>query len=343
MALLSRRRAAADREDGRPAPDEAPLEDQSIPEPERSEPRIPDPGLGDLTFRDWLAVVKRSGKQMLADNMMMISSALAYSTFFAIPSTLLVVVGLFTLIASPSTITSLITSLHGVMPGQATQLLSQSLHRLDGQPNATLTMTIVGFVLALWSTTGAMTSYMTALNLAYERKDRRNFFKKRFVAVAMVACIAGAFLLIAVFLIFGPVIEKHVGNALGIGSFLKYVWWAAQWPILIGGLLAAFATLLYLGPDVDHPRWHFISPGAVVAVVVWLAASGGFAYYTSAFASYNKTWGSLSAVIVTLTWLWLTALALCFGAELNAEVERTRELRQGKPARQDIQAPPKAA
>jgi membrane protein len=310
---------------------------QPIPQPERGEPR-----LRDFTPRDWLAVAKRAAKRMLADNMLMIASALAYSTFFAIPSTLLVAVGLFTL-TSPGTITSLIAHLHGVMPGQATQLLSQSLHRLDHQPSATLTMTIVGLVLALWSTTGAMTSYMTALNMAYERKDRRNFAKKRAVTVAMVACIAAAFALIAVLLIFGPVIEKHLAGTIGAGSWLGYLWWAAQWPILLAGLSAAFATLLWLGPDVEHPRWQFISPGAAVAVVAWLATSGAFAYYTSAFGSYNKTWGSLSAVIVMLTWLWLTGLALLFGAELNAEAERSRELRQGKPAGRGIEAPARAA
>jgi len=203
-------------------------------------------------------------------------------------------------------------------------------------------MTAVGFALALWSTTGAMTSYMTGLNIAYDRKDRRTFVEKRLTAIAMVACIGAAFVLVAVFLIFGPQIEKHLGNALGIGSFLGYVWWAAQWPILIAGLLTAFATLLWLGPDVEHPRWRFISPGAVIAVAAWLLTSGAFAFYTASFAHYNKTWGSLSAVIVMLTWLWLTGLALLFGAELNAEVERSRELRQGKPAERRVQAPGRA-
>ena len=107
-------------------------------------------------------------------------------------------------------------------------------------------------------------------------------------------------------------------------------------------LLAAFATLLWLGPDVDHPRWRFITPGAVVAAVVWLAVSGLFAVYTARFGSYNKTWGSLSAVIIMLTWLWLTGLALLFGAEINAEAERSRELRRGEPAERELQAPHRA-
>ena len=103
-----------------------------------------------------------------------------------------------------------------------------------------------------------------------------------------------------------------------------------------------FATVLYLGPNVDHPRWRFITPGALFAVVVWLVASGLFAVYTSMFDSYNKTWGSLAAVIVMLTWLWVTGIALLLGAEINSEAERSRELRQGEPAERRIQAPSRA-
>ena len=158
----------------------------------------------------------------------------------------------------------------------------------------------------------------------------------------MVVCVSGAFILVAVFLMFGPQIEKHVGKALGIGQVLTYVWWSAQWPILIAGLLAAFATLLYLGPDVDHPRWRFLTVGTAVAVTIWLAISGAFAYYSAHFGSYNKTWGSLAAVIIMLLWLWLSALALLFGATLNAEADRSRELRRGEPAERELQVPSRA-
>jgi len=323
----------------RPAPDEARLDGVPGPQPERREPRVSDPGLSDLSWGDWVAIFKRAGKETLDDNIPMLASALAYSTFFAIPSVLLVAVGLFTLIAGPATITTLIDHFDKVMPHQASQLLGSSLHRLDHQPGTTLAVTIIGFVLALWAVTGAMNAYMTAVNIAYDRKDRRKFVKKRLTGVVMAACIGIAFLLVAAFLILGPHMEKWVGDALGIQGALGYIWWAAQWPVLIGGLLAAFATLLWLGPDVDLPRWRFVTPGSVVAVVVWLAASGAFAVYSAKFGSYNKTWGSLSAVIVMLTWLWLTGLALLFGAEVNAEAERSRELRAGKPAEAKLQLP----
>lgn len=308
------------------------------PQPEHEELTLDEVGVGDLSARDWVAVTKRAVKKMLRDNMTMIASALAYSSFFAIPSVLLAVVGTFTLVAGPSTIDTVVQHLGQVMPPQATQLIRGSLVRLDNKPSAGLTITIVGFVLAFWSMTGAMTSYMTAVNLAYDRQDRRNFVKKRLTALVMVVCVGTAFLLIAVLLIFGPPIEKAIGEALGIQSLLQYVWWIAQWPILIAGLLAAFATLLWLGPDLEHPRWRFLTVGSAIAVAVWLVASGAFAVYTSKFGSYNKTWGSLAAVIIMLTWLWLTSLALLFGAEFNAEVERSRELRRGEPAEQQLQA-----
>jgi membrane protein len=324
---------------GRPLPDEAPLE----PMPELGEPRLADPRVRDLSFRDWRAILVRAVKQFLDHNGTMLASALAYATFFAIPSVLLVVVGVFTLLVGPGTISTLMTHFSAVMPQQATSLVGGSLHRLDQHPTTGLTMTIVGFVLAIWATTGAMTSYMTAVNLAYGRKDQRSFPRKRLVALAMVVVIGIAFLLVAVLLIFGPPLERLVAShAGGLGGAVGWIWWIAEWPILIFGLLTAFATLLYMGPDAAHPRWHFLTPGSVFAAVVWLAASGAFAVYTSMFGSYNKAWGSLAAVIIMLTWLWLAAIALLLGAELNAEAERSRELRAGEPAERELQLPSRA-
>jgi membrane protein len=259
----------------------------------------------------------------------MLASALAYASFFAIPSVLLVATGLFTLIAGPDTITNLMQQLHGVIPAQATQLLGDSLKRADAHPGSSIVLTIVGFVLAVWSVTGAMNTYMLALNIAYDRKDQRSFVKKRVVALKMAVVIGIAFALVAVLTIFGPVVEHAIASRIGAaGGVLNIAWWVAQWPILLAGLLVAFATLLYLGPDVEHPSWQFLTPGSFVAALLWIAASGLFAVYTATFASYNKTWGALSAVIVMLTWLWITGMALLLGAEINAEVERSRELRE---------------
>jgi membrane protein len=283
-----------------------------------------------LSFRESRTIVVRAFKDFLGHNGTFLASALAYSTFFAIPSVLIVATGLFTLIAGPQTITHVVHHFDGVIPREALNLLNESLQRADANPGSSLVVTIIGFVLAIWSVTGAMSSYMTALDLAYNRpKDGRSFLKRRLVALEMAGVMALAFALVAVLLIFGPVVEsaiaRHVGGA---GTVVAVLWWVAQWPILLGGLLVAFAALLYLGPDVERPKWKLVTPGALVAALLWIAASGLFAVYTATFASYNKTWGTLSAVIVMLTWLWLTAMALLLGAEINAEAERSTQARE---------------
>jgi membrane protein len=158
----------------------------------------------------------------------------------------------------------------------------------------------------------------------------------------MAVCVGIAGLIVGGLLILGPHLERWLGSALDQETATAWIWWVGQWPILIGGLLAAFAVVLYLGPDVEHPRWRFLTPGAVVAVLVWVSASVGFALYTSWFGSYDKSWGSLAGVIVTLTWLWLAGVALLFAGELNAEAERSRELRQGRRAEQRLHLPHRA-
>ena len=312
------------------------------PQPEQREPELHDPGLTDLSARDYKAILTRAGKQALAHGITDLAAALAYYSFLAIPAMLLVAVGLFSLFASPDAITTLVDKLGTVVPSQAAQLIEDSLRRMNENQSGSLAMVIVGFVLALWTTMGAMTSFMRAVNRAYDREEGRSFVRQRLVAVQMVIAMGVAFLLVFGLLVLGPVMSGWIGNALDIEGVMGWLWWVVQWPILLVGLLAVFATVLYLGPNVDHPRWRFITPGSLFAVVVWLIASGLFAVYTSMFDSYNKTWGSLAAVIVMLTWLWVTGIALLLGAEINSEAERSRELRQGEPAERRIQAPSRA-
>lgn len=312
------------------------------PQPEQREPELRDPGLTDLSARDYKAILIRAGKQALAHGITDLAAALAYYSFLAIPAVLLVAVGLFSLFASPDAITTLIDKLGTVVPSQATQLIEDSLRRMNENKSGSIVMVIVGFVLALWTTMGAMTAFMRAVNRAYDREEGRGFVRQRLVAVQMVIAMGVAFLLVFGLLVLGPVMSGWIGDALNIEGVMGWLWWIVQWPILLVGLLAVFATVLYLGPNVDHPRWRFITPGALFAVVVWLVASGLFAVYTSMFDSYNKTWGSLAAVIVMLTWLWVTGIALLLGAEINSEAERSRELRQGEPAERRIQAPSRA-
>jgi membrane protein len=313
--------------------------DGPTPQPELREPRLADPGISDLSKRDYFAIVVRGVKSALNDNVTNLASAVAYNAFLAIPSALLVALGGFSLLAGPSAVQSIMDHLSTVMPKSAVQLLGDSLTRTTQAHNGGIAMIAIGLVLALWSLSGAMQTVMWATNMAYERDETRNFARKRLIALAMIIASVVAFALVFCLLVLGPQMTDWVGSAVGNTTVVTYAWWIGQWPILMVGLLTAFAIVLFLAPNVSPPKWQFISPGAVFAVVVWLIASALFALYTSQFSSYNKTWGSLSAVIVMLTWLWLSALALLLGAEINAEAERSRELRRGEPASEQIQAP----
>lgn len=312
------------------------------PLPERDEPMLRDPGLTDLSRRDWAAIGRRAVREALDDGITDAAAALAYYLFLAIPAAMLLALGLFGLLAGPGSVESLVDRLGAVIPSEAETLVRDSLDRLVANQGGSVTLLGVGAVLALWTSTGAMTALMRALNRVYDREETRGFVRQRSTALALVALTLLAFGLVLVLLVLGPHLAGWVGDAVGLESLVGWLWWTAQWPILLAGLIVVFACILYLGPNVDHPRWRFLTPGSVVAVVVWLASSGLFAVYTSMFGSYNKTWGTAAAVVVTLIWLWLSSLALLAGAEVNAEAERSRELRRGEPADRELQAPTRA-
>jgi membrane protein len=252
-----------------------------------------------------------------------VAAALAYYGFLAIPSALLVVLGVFSLVASPSDVAQLLTHLEGIVPQSAIALLTDSLVRTTQGGSGGVVMVVVGGLLALWTLTGAMTALMWALNIAFGRKEDRNFLQQRLTALKMLGFVTVAVTLAFGLLVLGPQLSGWVGNAIGEPRLVAWVWWIAEWPILLLALFGAFAGILYLGPSGGGSRGRLVSVGGAVAVVIWLAASGGFAFYAARFGSYNKTWGSLSAVIIMLTWLWISSLALLVGAEIEAEASRT--------------------
>lgn len=313
------------------------------PQPEQDEPKISDPELGDLSKRDYMAIYVRAAKKSIKDHIPNLAAALAYYAFLAIPSLLLVSVGVFGLVANKDAVGRLVDRLETVAPPEALTLVRQSLERItEGQANAGLAMIVVGSVLALWTLTGSMQTLMWALNSAYDREETRGFVKQRLTALLMVALLLIAFVLAFGLLVLGPHLSGWVGSALNMETLVEWLWWTAQWPILILALLAVFATVLYLGPNVDHPRWSFLTLGTATSVLIWLLASGAFAVFVGQIGSYNKAWGSLATVIIMLTWLWISGLALLFGAEVNAESERSRELRRGdRAAATELQAPTK--
>ena len=278
--------------------------------------------LRDLSLGEWREIAVSAVKESVDDNVPMMASALAYSAFFAIPSALLLLLGVFTLVADESTIAHLVARLTEIAPSDAADLFGNSLRHLSQRSSTGLTLALVGLGLALWSASNAMSTVISALNVAYDREDSRGFVRSRLVAVVMAVFVGAAALLAGTLLVMGPHLQAWLGSALDARRPVELAWWIGQWPILIAGLLFAFAVVLYLGPDVEHRRWELISPGSVVAVVVWLVVSSAFSFYTAHFGTYDKTWGTLGAVIVTLIWLWLAGLSLLFGGELNAETER---------------------
>src|ERR671937_982195 len=330
------------RQQDRPPPDEAPVEDAPQPQPEPREPTLRDPEPTDLSKRDYAAIVKRALKEANRDHIPNLAAALAYYAFLAIPSALLLAAGIFSLLAGPHAVTTVVDKLGTIIPGQAQSLLSGSLRRMTQHQAQGAIVAGIGGALALWSLGGAMQNLMWALNIAYDREETRGFVKRRLTSFVMVFFALLGFALAFGVLVLGPHLSTWIGSAIGAKSLVKLIWWIAEWPLLVAGLLVAFAGLMHYGPNVMHPRWRFLTFGSVLAIVIWLVASGAFAFYVAKFSSYNKTWGSLAAVVVMLTWLWLSAVALLLGAEVNAEAERSRELRRGESAEVELQAPAKA-
>jgi len=281
------------------------------------------PGLTDLSRRDWKTILVRAAKESLDDGITDVAAMLAYYAFLAIPALMLVSLGLFSLLAGPDTVDSLVGKLDGVVPAEAITLLRDSLNRTLENQSGGIALLLIGLVLAVWTATGAMTGLIRGMNAVYDRKETRGFVKTRQVSLVMLACAVVAVGLVLTLLVLGPVISGAIGSAIGLEDVFGWIWWTAQWPILVAALLGVFGAMFWFGPDVEHRRWRYITPGAVVAVVLWLLASGLFAVYVALLGSYNKAWGSLAAVIILLTWLWISALSFLFGAEINAEVERT--------------------
>jgi membrane protein len=267
-------------------------------------------------------VLRRALTEAREDDVTTVAQALAYSLFLAIPATFLLVLGVFSLVADAEAIDSVMERAGAVMPEEATTLLRDSLRRTSASSGSGLFMTLAGFGLAAWTTTSAAGTLMRGVTVAFDGEESRSFARKRLLALGIVAALVAAAALVVGLLVLGPHLEAWVGDAVGVPTLTAWLWWTVQWPLLAAGLLFAFAVVLYLAPDVEQPAWKWVTPGAVVALLAWLAASGGLAVYSANFGSYEKTWGTLSAVVVTLVWLWLTSAALLFGAEVNAEAQR---------------------
>jgi membrane protein len=267
-----------------------------------------------------------------ADQIPHLAQAIAFNGFLAIPSALLLAVGVFSATVGTGSMQTLLDHLNSVVPDSVLALVRASMTQLLASDRSDV-MIVVGAVFALWSLSGAMQTVMWSLNAAHELTETRGFVRKRIVALLMILVALLAVALVVFMLVLGPTISSWLQDQTGIAA-VAWLWDYGRWPLLVLGLLFVFGGVLYLGPDVDvdYRKFHVITPGAVLAVTVWVIASAGLAIYADRFGGYNKVWGSLAAVIVTMTWLWLSSLALLVGAELDAELKRVRGTPEAEPA-----------
>ena len=284
----------------------------------------------DLSGKGWFATLKRTIREFKEDNLTDWAAALTYYGILAIFPALLALVSVLGLIGSGAT-QSLIDNLGKVAPGPAKDIFTSAIQNLQKNQGAAGIMFIVGLGLALWSASGYVAAFMRASNAIYDVEEGRPIWKTAptrlgttFVLLLMLAAVA-----IAVTFT-GPLAEQ-AGNVLGVGSGAITVWNIAKWPVILVVVMTMFAILYWAAPNVKHPKFHWVSPGGIVGVLLWLVASAAFAFYVASFASYNKTYGALGGVIVFLTWLWISNIAILLGAEFNAELERGRQIEAGHP------------
>jgi len=269
------------------------------------------------------ALVVRAVRGALKSNVTDRAAGLAYYGFLAVPSLLIVALGITGLVLDPDRVEDLVDRLSSFAPESAIQLLQDVLDQVAGSGGSGISLIAVGSVFALWSATGAATALMRGLNSAYSRTESRSPVRQRIVALTLVGWLLMAVVVAIGIIALGPVLADRIGDAAGQPGLVDRLWRALQWPLAIVGLVVALAGIHYVGPDVAHATRRGVMPGAVFSAVLWLLLSGLFSVYVANFGSYDAAWGSLSAVIVLLTWLWLSALAILLGGRVNAEVARS--------------------
>src|SRR4051812_16411094 len=297
---------------------------------ERREEKAPDTPT-DMEGRSWLGTLKRTVTEFKEDNLTDWAAALTYYGILAIFPALLALVSLLGL-AGHDTTQSLIDNLGKLAPGPAKDIFTNAIKNLQKSQGAAGIMVIVGLALALWSASGYVAAFMRASNSIYDVEEGRPIWKTaptRFLTTLVLLLMLAA---VAVAVTFTGPLAKEAGGVLGLSDQAITVWNIAKWPVILLVVITMFAILYWAAPNVKHPKFRWISPGGVVGVLLWLLASAAFAFYVASFASYNKTYGALGGVIVFLTWLWISNIAILLGAEFNAELERSRQIEAGHPA-----------
>ena len=298
----------------------------------------------DLPGHSWLAIVKRTVAEFRDDNLTDWAAALTYYATLALFPALIVLVSLLGLFGQyPETFNAILDIVRQIGPASAVDTFAGPIESVVREKTAAGTLLGVGLLTALWSASGYIGAFIRASNAVYEIEEGRPFWKLRPLQIGITILMVLLMAAIAVALVVSGPLAEAVGNVVGLGDTAVTIYQIAKWPIIVAIVMLMFAFLYYVAPNVRQPRFRWVTVGGIVAVLVWILASAAFALYVSNFGSYNKTYGSLGSVILFLTWLWISNLALLFGVELDAELERERELEAGLPAEEELQLPRRQA
>jgi membrane protein len=295
----------------------------------------------DLGKRSWLGTGKRVVSEFRDDNLTDWAAALTYYAVLSLFPAFIAMISILGLVVDPQTITRVVTDVvRQLGPADAVKTFEGPINQISANQSTALFGLIFGLVVALWTASNYVGAFMRASNAIYEREEGRPFYKlKPIQMLVTLTLVLLAALVVLSLIVTGPVAQA-VGDAVGLGDAAVTAWNIAKWPVMLVVVMLMLAILYWSAPNAKMFGFRWVSPGSVVAVLVWIVASAGFAFYVANFGSYNKTYGALAGVIVFLVWMWITNIAVLFGAELNAETERARELEAGVPgAEEDIQAP----
>ncbi|MBZ4020704.1 YihY/virulence factor BrkB family protein [Streptomyces purpurogeneiscleroticus] len=296
-------------------------------------------GPGDLPKASWTAVLKRTAKEFKKDNLTDLAAALTYYGVLAIFPAALALVSILGLMGS-GTLQPMIDNVGKFAPGAARDLITSMLKQMQGSQGKAGIALVIGILVALWSASGYIAAFMRAANTVYDIGEGRPAWKilpTRFlITVVTVVLLA----VISVAVVFTGSLAQKAGDVIGLGSTAITVWNIAKWPVMV--LLVGFiiALLYWAAPNVKR-RFRWVTPGSLLAVLLWLVASALFALYVANFSSYNKTYGSLAGIIIFLVWLWISNLAILLGLEFNAEMERSRALEAGHPGDEEPYVEPR--
>jgi membrane protein len=290
------------------------------------------------------ATLKRTASEFMEDNLTDWAAALTYYGLLALFPALIAMVSLIGLVGDPKSTTESLTEIvTEIGPATAAETFSGPIESIASNQSAAGFAFIAGLAVALWSASAYVGAFMRASNVIYETPEGRPFWKLRplQLAVTLVMVVLMAVLALALVMT-GPVVEA-VAGPIGLGDTAVSVWNIAKWPAMVAIFLLMVALLYYASPNVKLRGFKWVTPGSLVAIVVWALASAAFAFYVANFGSYDKTYGTLGGLVALLVWFWISNLAILFGHQLNAERERSLEIEEGRPrAEREIQLEPRS-